>query len=67
MRFKDLSIGDRFRFSSGIWDYLCVKTNKRRYETVEELPHFDRNGVEFLAPMRLEVGTINVEVVKEED
>jgi hypothetical protein len=64
VKFRDLAIGDRFQFTSGIWNYVCVKTSKRRYETVEQLMHVDGKGAEFWAPMRLEVGTTNVEVAK---
>jgi hypothetical protein len=68
MTFSELEIGDQFRFDQGIgWNYVCIKTGQRNYETVDSLPHWDGNGQEFLAPLRVRVGTVKVPVKRVEN
>jgi hypothetical protein len=65
MRFRDLMVGDRFQFTSGLWCHTCVKTGPRKYETVDPVPHYQANAMEILKPMKLSVGSINANVEKE--
>jgi hypothetical protein len=69
MKFRDLSVGDKFVFAeegSNRFE-VYVKKSQRMYETVSQSPHWYRDSktgkiTEVMQPMVLRVGTINVTV-----
>jgi len=63
--FKDLQIGERFRFNSiTSWNHLCEKISARKYRTMEEFEIWTPKGV-VMEQIVYEVGTINVDVEEE--
>ena len=61
--FRDLAVGQHFKFSSVCgWDHECVKTSFKKYETVEEFEVYQTNGQVRLEKMKLQAGTVMVDV-----
>ena len=65
MKFKDLTVGDVFVFAKGTtFPDDCRKTGPRSYETVAWRQHYLSGGGYIEKPMKLQVGTVDVEVEK---
>ena len=62
LKFKDLSVGDRFVFHTlAGWYHECVKLSPRKYRTVEAMVQTPGGKAE---PMTCQVGSINVPVLR---